>query len=69
MQTIRPAVYTEGVSATKGGRITEPIPVWLPTECIYALWTESLQSFMIFRSGHGVNAVNEISVFDSEKMD
>ena len=48
------------MSATKVESITEPIPVWLPTECIYALRTQSLQLFMIFRSGNGVKAVKEI---------
>ena len=57
------------MSTTKVESITEPIPVWLPTECIYALRTQSLQLFMIFRSGHGLKAVKEISLFDSETMD
>ena len=42
--------------------------LWLPTECIYALWTVSLQLFTIFQSGH-LKVVKEISLFDSEKMD
>ena len=48
--------------------MTGPIPVWLPTECIYALCTQSLQLFMIFRNTHDVKAVKEISLFVSEKM-
>ena len=57
------------MSATEVESIAEPIPVWLPTECIYAVRTQSLQLFMIFRSGHGLKAVKEISPFDSETMD
>ena len=26
--------------------------LWLPTECVYALWKVSLQLFMIFHRGH-----------------
>ena len=33
-------------------KVTEPIPVWLPTEYIYALLTLSLKLFMIFQRGH-----------------
>ena len=33
------------VSAMKVESITEPIPVWLPTRCIYTLWTLRLQWF------------------------
>ena len=41
--------------------------LWLPTECIYTLWTESLQLFMVFQSGY-CKSSKRIFPFDSEKM-
>ena len=47
------------MSVTKVESITEPIPVWLPTECIDV----DIKFTTIFQSGHGVKAVKEISLF------